>query len=228
MNRIVHSSELLQESSNELYSALLSIISPMVGTVNIKRKHTVLIKKEIRFLYRKREKFISTLFDTLPKESSVELYKTGKNLKEIQKIPDFKQEFDKIHSVFMSLDQQDQKNIILEATEKIKQLFSKMRKEIAVGLVESPDPGDMIVLGRALRCGELLLDDIAKSMKKSPPDRDETNSIILLKFLVKIMAITIGKAKVQDLYTDIAFFTYMCKPQSEEIGDDRAFIILES
>lgn len=128
----------------------------------------------------------------------------------------------------MSLEQKDQKNIILESTEKIKQLFSKMREEIAVGLVESPDPGDMIVLGRALRCGELLLDDIAKNMKKSPPDRDETNSIILLGFLVKIMAITIGKAKVQDLYTDIAFFTYMCKPQPGESGDDRAFTILES
>lgn len=81
MNRIVRSSELLQESSNELYSALLLTISPMVGAVHIKQKHTVLIKKEIRSLYRKREKFILTLFDTLPKESSVELYKTGKNLK---------------------------------------------------------------------------------------------------------------------------------------------------
>ena len=231
MNRTVDSSEILQTFSDGLYDALLSALSPVVGSVDyLKRMHQEYrIRKEIRSLQRRRLEFILALTGVLSEEIISEEYdKIGEKLKKIQEDPLFVEDFEKLNNLFCSLDRQDQINIMIETAKTTSKFFSAVRDELSTNLIGSSDPEHMLVLGQALKCGEQMVNDIILSMKKKPPDIQNTEFCVnvLLVLLTKLLAISMGKMEIESLYSDIAFCIYHTLPQIEGSIDDAAFAIL--
>lgn len=222
--------EILQTFSGELYDALLSALSPAIGGVDyFKRMHKEYrIRKEIQSLQRKQEEFVLAITETLLQEISEGHDNVGENLKKIQETPQFVKDFEKLNTLFSSLDPQDQINIIVETSKMTQQIFSEMRDEIAENTVGSSNPEHMLVLGQALGCGEEMLDSLVASMKKKPPDMKQAQFCInfLLVLITKLLAISIEKMDIDELYHDIAFCVYYTKPQIEGPVDDVAFAIL--
>lgn len=231
MNRVMSSSEMLQASSDGLYNTLLSIISPIFGGVEyLKRmRKEYLIRKELRALHQKKQEFILALIGVVPQEDSYEQYdELHKKLKEIQESPRFRKNFEKLNKIFDSLNERDQMNILLETAKRTHQIFSEMRSQISTKLIEASDIEDVIILGQALRCGEMLVGDVIESVNKKPPNLKHTRFCMnfLLVFLIKFLAIIIGKMNPQDLYRDIALCLYFCRVDTRGLGDDSAFAIL--
>ena len=231
MNKTVDSSEILQTFSDGLYDALLSALSPVVGGVEYLRRmrQEYRIRKEIQSLKRKRQKFVLTLAGMLSEEIIGEEYdKIGEKLKRIQENSLFMEDFEKLNNLFGSLDRQDQINIMIETAKTTLKFISTMRDEISTNLIGSSDPEHMLVLGQALKCGEQMVNDIILSMKKKPPDIQNTEFCVnvLLVLLTKLLAISMEKMEIESLYSDIAFCIYHTLPQIEVSIDDAAFAIL--
>ncbi|MGD2247267.1 MAG: hypothetical protein PVF58_02600 [Candidatus Methanofastidiosia archaeon] len=237
MNKTISSSEMLQASSDGLFNALLSIISPVFGGIDyVKRiRKSYLIKKELDALIRKKIEFLSALTNIVPDEASYEEYaELREKFQEIQESPEFRSHFQKLNQLFESLSQQDQRNIILITSNKTKKMFLDMRKQISDNLIEASDTENMIVLGQALKCGLILIDDIIISMSKTPPKIDDIKFHInlLLVLLTKFMAINMNLMNPQVLYGDIALcmsISFLTGDRSETVdpSNDSAFIILE-
>ena len=230
MNETVTSFGILQTFSEELYNALISVLSPVTGGADyFKKMHKEYrIRKEIHSLRRKQREFVLATTGTLLQEIAGEYDKVGETLKKIQRDPQFKKDFEKLNNLFHSLDPQDQVNIICETAKMTQKMFSAMQDEISKNTVGSSDPKRMLILGQALRCGEQMLGTIAGSMKKRPPDMRQTTFCInfLLVLLAKLLAISIEKIEVEALYKDIAFCIYHTKPQIKGPIDEAAFAIL--
>jgi hypothetical protein len=221
--------EILYAHSGQLYSALLSVMSPVIGGVDyFKKMHREYrIRKEIQSLQRKQEAFVLAVTGAL--QGTIEEYdKAGENLKKIQDNPQFVADFEKLNTLFNSLDAQDQINIIVETAKMTQQVFTAMRDDIAKKGVGSSDPEHMLVLSQALRCGIIMLDTLIASMKKRPPDMRQTEFCVdfLLVLLTKFLAISIGKMDIDRLYDDIAFCIYHTKPQVDYPVDKAVFSIL--
>lgn len=232
MNKTASSSEMLQISSDELYDALLSIISPVFGGIDyVKRmRKSYLIKKELNALNRKKAEFLSALTNVVPNEASYEQYaELHKRFKEIQESPEFRKHFEKLNQLFESLSKQDQRNIILITSNKTKEMFLEMRKQISINLIGASDKENMIIISQALRCGLILIDDIISSMSKTPPKANDIRFCmnLLLVLLIKLLEIHMKLMDPQILYGDIALCLYFCRSESPDLGDDSAFIILE-
>lgn len=232
MSETISSSEMLHISSDGLYDALLSIISPVFGGVDyVKRmRKSYLIKKELNALNRKKEEFLLALTNVVPEEASYEQYaELHKKFREIQESPKFRKHFEKLNQLFESLSKQDQRNIILVTSNKTKEMFLEMRKQISNNLNEASDIENMIVLGQAIRCGLILVDDIISSMSKTPPKVDDIRfrMNLLLVLLIKFLEINMKLMDPQILYGDIALCLYFYRSESQDIGNDSAFAILE-
>jgi len=222
--------KIIQTHSEELYNALLSILSSVTGSADyLKEMHKeYCIRMEIHSLQKKKQKIILAITSALPQEIAERYDRIGENLRKIQKNPQFVKDFEKLNNLFHSLDPQAQVNIICETAKMTQKMFSAMQDEISKNTVGSSDPKRMLILGQALRCGEQMSGTIAGSMKKRPPDMRQTTFCInfLLVLLAKLLAISIEKIEVEALYTDIAFCIYHTKPQIEGPIDEAAFAIL--
>lgn len=91
-----------------------------------------------------------------------------------------------------------------------------MRDEITEKGVGASDPEYMMVLGQALRCGIIMLDRLIVSMKRRPPDMQQTTlcTDFLLVLLAKLLAISIGKMNIDILCKDITFCIYHTNPRN--------------
>lgn len=225
MNGEIYSHDIINNFSIQLYDALLSLVNPITVSKTILNKwhKSYLIKKQIGYFEEKKEVLTQALIGILPEKTSYEsCIETKEKFEKLIEDPKFEVEFDKINKFFDDLTPEKQEEIMIHAAEMMNNTFLEVEENISDRVIDSSDPGNMLLLGRTFRYARYLLNEVVRDINRKSKDKErmEFHMSCIMILLARILAISLKKVDYEYLYSDISFITlYIYNNDPDYFGD---------